>query len=181
MVEKFYKIKNDKLDKEVVFYKNESKKRNELIISFFKTHGIEGSEYYISGNGFCNTPFEEEDKMKIILCISEENADKFAQHLKKKSICPRTVQFKKSSKILKEFQQKCVEKKIIINLERIRVGEYFEELQYGGYSTDGLYEKDGDYYLKISTTKFETLTPNTTGFEEIKGSEFYKIKEGDVS
>lgn len=177
MVEKFYKISNESLAKEVDFYINENKKRNTLIKEFFEKHGIEGNVYYITANGLCNKAYKEELKNNIKLCIGLNNAEKFSEHLKKNSICPDTVELKKSSKILKDFQNECVKRNIIINLLRVNVGEYFKELGYGGYSTSGLHQKDGYYYLKISTTKFESITPNSKGFEEIKGSEYYTISE----
>lgn len=36
---------------------------------------------------------------------------------------------------------------------------------------------DEKYYLYISSNNVDSITPNTEGFEEIKGSEFYRVKE----
>lgn len=177
MVEKFYKIKNNRLEKEVIFFREENKKRNELIRDFFEKHGIVGTSYYMSADGLFNRSVEEYKKSGIRLCIGLENTEKFADQTIKNSICPETIQFKKSSKILKDFQQECVNRQVVINLQCIEMGLYFKELRYGGYSTDGLHEKDGFYYLKISTSKFDSITPAEDGFEEIKGSEYYTVKE----
>lgn len=177
MVEKFYKISNDLLRKEVSFYTEENKKRNNLIKEFFEKHGIEGSVYYMSANGTCNRAFSEELKDNIKLCIGLNNAEMFSKHIKKNSMCPDTLELKKSSNILKDFQNECIKRNIIVNLMKINVGHYFKELEYGGYSAGGLYHKDGFYYLKITTTDFKTITPKYEGFEEIKGSEYYSVVE----
>lgn len=177
MVEKFYKINNGSLVKEIKCYQEETKKRNQLIREFFDKHGIEGHAYYISANGFCNSAFKDELKHNIRLCIEPENANKFSEQLKKYSLCPDTVEFKKSSKVLKDFQNECVKRSIIINLMRVDIGQYFRELGLGGFSTGGVHEKEGFYYLKITTLKFNSITPKYDGFEEIKGSEYYSILE----
>lgn len=181
MVEKFYRVNNKSLAKEVDFYIKENKKRNTLIKEFFEKHGIEGDVYYITANGLCNKAYKDELKSNIKLCIGLNNAEKFSDHLKKNSICNDTVELKRSSKILKDFQNECIKRSIVINLERVGVGHYFKELEYGGFSTGGLHAKDGYYYMKISTTKFGSITPKYDGFEEIKGSEYYAVVESSQS
>lgn len=85
--------------------------------------------------------------------------------------------FRANSKTLKEFQNLWIEKNIVINNHSIREGDYFKELHLGGYLVSR-FKYENKLYLKISTTKYETITPDDdTGFTEIKGSEFYKALE----
>ena len=66
---------------------------------------------------------------------------------------------------------------IVINNYSISEGDYFKELHLGGYSVSR-FKYENKLFLKISTTKYETVTPDDdTGFAEIKGSEFYKALE----
>ncbi len=83
--------------------------------------------------------------------------------------------FRKNSAILKEFQDLCIQKKLVINLDFPMERDYFKELLLGGYSV-ARFEYDGKYYLKIETDK-KSITPISDGFDEIKGSEFYAAKE----
>ena len=77
--------------------------------------------------------------------------------------------------LLKEFQEECIEKEIVINLWYPRIGDYFQEIQYGGYKSSN-FEYEGITYLSIDAD-VDSLTPKEDGFTEIKGSEFYKALE----
>ena len=143
---------------------------------------IAGHAYHIGGNGFCNRPFEDFEKHSIRLYVEdcEENNAKFGKELLKpvNIFCDSDVMmrsFRANSKTLKQFQELCIERKIIINNHPVREGDYFKELRYGGYSVTR-FEHDGKCYLNVKTNKNE-ITPESDGFTEIKGSEYYKALE----
>lgn len=183
-MEKFYIVTNEKFLKKIGDYREHEEERRIVTNNFFENKGIVGEEYYISGNGFVNRPFKEHEKNGIRLYISDcdENNQKFGKELLKptKLFCDSDVlmrKFRANSKTLKEFQDLCIEKNIVINNRPIREGDYFKELHLGGYSVSR-FEYENKLYLNISTTKYETITPdNSAGFIEIKGSEFYKALE----
>lgn len=183
-MEKFYIISNKKFLKEIDDYKKQQEERRLLIKDFFKNKGIGGEEYHISGDGPVNCPFKEYEKHDIRLYITDcdENNQKFGKELLKPNrlFCDSDIlmrKFRANSKTLKEFQDLCIKKKVVVNNRPIREGNYFKELHLGGYSVSR-FEYENKLYLKISTTKYETITPDdNTGFTEIKGSEFYKVLE----
>lgn len=177
-MEKFYVVTNEDFLSSIKKYKDAESERRQLITRFFEENGIDGDLYYIGGTGCVGVPFEKYSKKDINLCISntENNSSKFANQLKKDILDPDMRQFKKSSSILKEFQDICVKDGIVINNHDVRVGDCFAELAYMGYSLMK-FEHDGKYYLYISTNKVDPITPLYDGFEEIKGSEFYRVKE----
>ena len=183
-MEKFYIVTNEKFLKEIDDYRKHEEERRILVNNFFENKGIVGEEYYISGDGFVNRPFKEHEKNNIRLYISDcnENDQKFGKELLKptKLFSDSDVlmrKFRANSKTLKEFQNLCIEKNIVINNHSIREGDYFKELHLGGYSVSR-FKYENKLFLKISTTKYETVTPDDdTGFAEIKGSEFYKALE----
>jgi hypothetical protein len=173
MIEKFYEVDNKEIISEYSFYKDEIKRTNIFIKDFFKQYNIEGMEYYIRGDGSCNTPFKECDKKNIVLYVEKYcNEEKFEEYFCKNTKLYPLVSFKKTSKLLKDFQNKCIKNNIIINLLDFRIGEYFERLQNGGYSSI-CFIMNGKMFVKISTNKVEILRPTKDGFKEIKGSEFY--------
>ena len=183
-MEKFYIVTNEKFLKEIDDYRKHEEERRILVTNLFENKGIAGKEYHISGDGFVNCPFKEHEKHNIRLYIAhcDENNQKFGKELLKptKLFCDSNVlmrKFRANSKTSKEFQDLCVEKEIVINNHPIQEGDYFKELHLGGYSISR-FEHENKLYLKISTTKYETITPDdSTGFIEIKGSEFYKALE----
>ena len=183
-MEKFYIVTNEKFLKEIDDYRKHEEERRALVNDFFENKCIVGEEYHIGGDGFVNRPFEEYEKHNIRLYIADcdENNQKFGKELLKptKLFSDSDVlmrKFRANSKTLKEFQDLCIEKDIVINNHPIREGDYFKELHLGGYSVSR-FEYENKLYLNISTTKYETITPyDDTGFTEIKGSEFYKALE----
>ena len=183
-MEKFYIVTNEKFLKEIDDYRKHEEERRILVNNFFENKGIAGKEYHISGNGFVNRPFKEYDKHNIRLYITDcdENNQRFGKELLKqtKLFCDSDTlmrKFRANSKTLKEFQDLCIEKNIVINNYSISEGDYFKELHLGGYSVSR-FKYENKLFLKISTTKYETVTPDDdTGFAEIKGSEFYKALE----
>lgn len=183
-MEKFYIVTNEKFLKEINDYRKHEEERRIVANNFFKEKGITRKEYYINGDGSVNRPFKDFEKYSIRLYIADcdENNQKFGKELLKptKLFCDSNVlmrKFRANSKTLKEFQNLCIEKEIVINNHPIREGDYFKELHLGGYSILR-FEYGNKLYLKISTTKYETITPDdNTSFTEIKGSEFYKALE----
>lgn len=177
-MEKFYIVTNTEVLAEVKRIKEAESGRRNLINRFFDEKGIDGESYYIGGSGSVGKPFLERSKGDISLHIkdTENNRIKFASQLKKDVLDYNMRSFKKSSKILKEFQDKCIKEEIIINNHDIRFGDYFNEFQYLGYSSMR-FELNGKYYLYLSSSKVDSITPTCEGFEEIKGSEFYEAKE----
>lgn len=175
-MEKFFIVTNEQFLKEIDDFKENERIRNDFIKEFFEEHGIYGSAYYIRGDGCVNVPFKDYEKKNINLYIgkSEENTEKFGKQLKKPVRFDDgyyLYAFRKDSSILKEFQQACVDKGIVINNHWHREGDYFNELRMGGYSVTR-FSFDGKYYLHMETQK-NGITPRYDGFEEIKGSEFY--------
>ena len=83
--------------------------------------------------------------------------------------------FRANSKTLKEFQNLCIEKSIVINNHPICEGDYFKELHMSGYDVSR-FEYDGKMYLRMNTSK-SSITPEYDGFEEINGSEFFRALE----
>ena len=84
--------------------------------------------------------------------------------------------FRANSKTLKEFQNLCIERNIVINNHPIRVGDYFRELHMGGYSISR-FEYNGKMYLRMYASRYDDITPEQEGFNEIKGSEYFKSLE----
>ena len=83
--------------------------------------------------------------------------------------------FRTNSTITKEFQQRCIDEKIIINLYRPNIRDYFKSIKFSR-TISTLIKVEDAFYLKISSEDFEKDdTPEY--FTEIKASEFYKIKE----
>lgn len=181
-MEKFYIVTNADFLNEIKDYNVHDEERRKLINEFFDEKGIAGHAYHIGGNGFCNRPFEDFEKHNIRLYVEdcEENNVKFGKELLKPAniFCDSDVimrSFRANSKTLKEFQELCIERKIIINNHPVREGDYFKELRYGGYSVTR-FEHDGKCYLNVKTKK-DGITPESDGFTEIKGSEYYKALE----
>lgn len=182
-MERFYIVTNEKFLKEIRDFRVRVKERKLLINDFFDKKGIANESYHICGDGFINEPFKEYKKKDIRLYVEDckENNEKFGKELLKpiKLFCDSDVMFRKfraNSKTLKEFQDLCIERNIVINNHPIYVGDYFKELHFGGYSITR-FEHDEKYYLRISTGITDTITPEYDGFMEIKGSEFYRALE----
>lgn len=182
-MEKFYIVSNERFLKEISDFKIHSEERQKLIDEFFDEKGIGGELYHISGNGIINEPFTDFQKGDIRLYIEdcEENSQKFGKELLKptKLFCDSNVmmrKFRANSKTLKEFQNLCIERNIVINNYPIREGYYFKELHMGGYSVSR-FKYDGKVYLRMHTSSHSDITPEHEGFNEIKGSEFYRALE----
>lgn len=179
-MEKFYVVTNEDYLKELHRDEVIEKSRREFIKDFFNRIGISGNHYYMRGNGNVNVAFKENTKSNIELYIDDvqENSEKFGNQLNKpKMFVGQSMRkFKKGCKILKQFQDECIEKEIVINAYPMRCGDYFKETGMGGYSITR-FKCNGKQYLRMSTNCYNSLTPCENGFEEIKGSEFFKALE----
>ena len=175
---KFYMIKNKKILDAVAIYKKNYKERNKFIVDFYSSHGIDGNQYYLGGDGPINKPFTDTWKKHIVLHVENttNNLSKFATEFKRSRKFDDLYEFKKTSKILKEFQEECINKKVIINLEKVYWGDYFKDLCYKLYSYT-TFSYDGILYLGITCNSLEQFEPKCDGVIEINGSEFYKKLE----
>lgn len=175
-MEKAFKIsKEHDFYKRLENYRNLVKSQKEFVFSFLEEKGVESQAYYAGGTGLCNRPFAEWKKRDIELGIfaTDDDLEKFGKQLCKPSNNNLSY-FKKNSKILKEFQDRCIEKEVVVNICKPSVREYFPSLEYFGFSSM-LLEKEDCLYLKIECDKVKDL--NTTEFTEIKMSEFYREQE----
>lgn len=158
-------------------YKPLELKQRNFVNDFMNEKGIEADKYMVSGNGFVNTPFEEFNKSEISLNIvpTENDIKNFSKLLKNPNNNHGLCGFKKNSSISKEFAQKCVDNKIVINLCIPREGEYFRDLGFRKYKSQ-YFNHNGIFYLKIESDYLKKDdTPK--GFVEIKQSEYYLAKE----
>lgn len=179
-MQKFFIVKNEQYLREIEEYKRNIKSQSDFIKTFFASKEINGDGYYMRGDGSVNAPFTERGKNRICLYIDdcESNNERFGAQLKKARRFDDgnyLRAFRKDSSILKEFQNLCIEKEIVINVHYHREGDYFKELHLGGYSARRFFY-EGDFYLSIESGK-ESITPESDGFVEIKGSEFYQAFE----
>lgn len=176
-MEKYYIVKNINFQNQIKLDKENEKTQKKFVNNFFEENEISGNLYYLCGTGLCNMPFRDYEKENIRLYIedNEKNNEIFGKQLKKSKI-DGLKQFRKNSELLKRFQDACIEEQIIINLRGIRPGDWFKETELGGYRSQ-IFEWDGNIYLKIEKRSVDSITPIYEGFEEIRGSEFYKALE----
>ena len=82
---KFYMIKNQKILDAVAIYKKNYKERNKFIVDFYSSHGIDGNQYYLGGDGPINKPFTDTWKKHIVLHVENttNNLSKFATEFKR--------------------------------------------------------------------------------------------------
>ena len=85
MVQKFYKITNEKYLNELNHQKEVDVERSNFITKIFNEYGIEGKLYKLSGDGGVDCPFRKFEKSDIRLYIedTEYNRNKFNKHFKK--------------------------------------------------------------------------------------------------
>lgn len=172
----FIATKESKWLKDYNNYREKAKQQRKFADEFFKEKGIDGQHYLISGNGMMNRPFEEFGKKNIRLSIepTENNLDKFEKILSKVGkygLC----EFRKNSSINKEFQQRCIDEKVVINLWEPDIRDYFKNLRWKGCSYQGFKYK-GTWYMKLES-EFLKEDDTPEGFKEIKASEYYMVKE----
>jgi hypothetical protein len=178
-MEKFYIVKNEQYLKSVERDNEINKTRNEFVKDFFERHEIEGNKYFLRGDGRMNVPLSEDAKSSIALSIedTEKNRERYGNQFKK-SRMEGMCDLRKTSALLKELQEECIKKQVVINIWETRTGDYFKELGFGGYSIRRFIISD-DMYLSINTNNHRNsdITPKNEGFLEIKASEFYLARE----
>lgn len=157
-------------------YLEKAKQQREFVNKFFREKGIESEEYMVGANGFMNVPFEERNKSNISLSIkpTENDLEKYGKTINKPGkygLC----KFRKTSAILKEFQEECIDKRVPINLWEPDIRDYFEHLHWNRCSQRG-FKYEGNWYIKIES-EFLKEDDTPQGFKEIKASEYYMVKE----
>jgi len=153
-----------------------TKKQKEFVYGFLKEKWIEATEgYYLTGDGFVNVPYKDHEKGDITLYIvpTESDLEKFGKMLKK-PIQEKLQGFKKNSAIMKELANKCIEEKVIININEPWLRDYFK-LSWQAYNSSRFSCEEG-LFIKINSDQLKA-EDNPEGFEEIKLSEFYGIVE----
>lgn len=177
MEKAFIITKESKYSKELDNYIDLCNQQKKFINKYFAENNIEANAYHMGGNGIVNCPFKQSDVKDIYLSIepTENDLIKFEKMLCKKNeygLC----RFKKSSSLLKDFAQRCIDEKVVINLWQPRISNYFKSISYKGCGmtrfvlNDVMYMKIDSDYLKDSEVP--------KGFIEIKLSEFYlKLEE----
>ena len=180
-MEKYYIVNDKEVLKEIEDYRNMVKGQYRFIKKIFEREGIAGMEYYMQGSGLCNRAFSDYEKHKISLYIvpSTENTDKFGKQLCKPVVFDdgsEMARFRKTSAVLKRFQDEAVKEGVVVNILKPEIGRYFKEFEYGGCGYQ-CFAINGKTYLKVSTERYNSITPRKEGFEEVKASEFYEARE----
>lgn len=163
--------------KDLKDYHKKAQHRYDKVRSFLKLHNIEATGIYLRGDGFCNCAFNEDNKNEIELAIvpTEEDENLLKGILGKEY--EEGLRFlRRNSKIMREFQQYCVDEKIIINLNKPDLWDYFKSFRFEKYSR-AIFRLDDVYYLKVSSELLkEDDIPK--GMTPIKLSEYYtKLEE----
>ncbi len=172
----FIVSKESELHKDLDKYNDLVTSQRTFINRFFNEYGIESDLFLISGNGSVNVPFDERGKSDIKLRIkpTENDIEKYGKVLSKPNehgLCS----FKKNSKLAKEFAQKCIDEKIVINAYKPRIGDYFKSIGFYGCTVSS-FRLDDVLYLKVHSDFLkEDDTPD--GFTEIRKSQYYKATE----
>ena len=174
-MEKCFIVTNNDFLEKIKRYKEIRKSRTEFINKFFDENGIESEMYCFDGSGISNEPCSEfrKDSIRLFIEDTQVNREKYGLQLKKGSINGMLC-FRKKSEILKKFKIACIDSGVVLNLEKIRPGDYFQELRMGGYSHQQ-FEYKNKMYLRINTDAYgnKTITPIEDGFSEIKTSAYY--------
>lgn len=143
-----------------------------FINDFFDRYGIESNSYKMGGDGGVGIPFFERDKDKIYLAIipTKNDLEQFGKQLRKpndKGAC----YFKKSSKVLKAFQQECIDNQIVVNTHYVDLRFYFKTMKWFGYhSSIAPYE---DTWLVKVASDYLAEDDVPEGFIPMKLSEFH--------
>ncbi|HID0795987.1 TPA: hypothetical protein ACXDAB_003424 [Clostridium botulinum] len=175
MEKAFIVNKESELYKDIEQYRKLENQQREFINKFFKENGIEANQYRVSGDGFCNVPFEKYEKTIALRIIpTDKDKEKFSKVLNKPD--ERCLQaFRKTSKIAKEFRKQIIDNHIVVNLYQPRIGDYFESIRWMGCNFS-LFEHKNIMYLRVNS-EFLKEDDIPKGLKEIKLSEFYKAQE----
>lgn len=177
MEKAFIITKDSEYSKELDEYIDLSNQQKKFINKYFAENSIEATTYHMSGNGGVNSCFDDYEKHEISLSIepTENDSIRFLGMLRKKNeygLC----KFKKNSSLLKDFAQRCIDEKVVINLWQPRISDYFKSIRYRGCGMTRFVLND-IMYMKIDSDYLDDKeVPD--GFIEIKLSEFYiKLEE----
>ncbi|ENJ9653510.1 hypothetical protein AB2T14_001118 [Clostridium botulinum] len=175
MEKAFIVSKESELFKDIEKYRKLEKQQREFINKFFKENNIEANQYRVSGDGFCNVPFEDyEETITLYIIPTDKDKEKFGKMLNKPG--KRYLQaFRKTSKIAKDFRKQIVDEHIVINLDQPRIGDYFKSISWFGCNFS-LFEHKNIMYLRVNSEALKE-DDNPKGLTEIKLSEFYKVQE----
>ncbi|HDK7158454.1 TPA: hypothetical protein PTV43_003661 [Clostridium botulinum] len=175
MEKAFIVSKESELYKDIEQYRKLENQQREFINKFFKENDIEANQYRVSGDGFCNVPFEEyEETITLYIIPTDKDKEKFSKVLNKPG--KRYLQaFRKTSKIAKDFRKQIVDEHIVINLDQPRIGDYFKSISFYGCGFT-VFEHENCVYLRVESN-FLKEDDNPNGFKEIKLWEFYKMQE----
>lgn len=174
----FIATKESEYYKVLMDHKANVKKQMDFVIKYLAEIGIESTKYYMHGNGVVNLPFKEWEIGNIRLSIiptkkDEENFNKKLLKADKHGL----RQFRKTSKICKEFARKCIDEKIIINTHEPRISDYFKSLEYGLFGASYTrFLRENVFYIKMEHERLK-VDDTPEGFKEIKLSEYYKVLE----
>lgn len=158
-MEKFFRVKHgSKVDTTMRAEKTERKKFFEFYEKFREKHGIQAKEVYIANN--------------LGIGATVEDIEKFGSQLKMDK-----QWFRKNSHINKEYQEGLKEHGIKIDLAR-GVGAWgYGVMAMGRHTTTKMYDEENDTYYYAYDGNEDDLQFHEDDFEEIKGSEWYAIKE----
>ena len=120
----------------------------------------------------CNCSFDDFDKVGIRLYIVPTEADilKFGSNLFKPN-SDGSTSFRKGCKVLKAFQQYCVDNEVIINIYQPDLRDYLKSIDWAGYRRELTVCEDG-YYLKVQSELLKE-DDNPEGFIPMKLSDYY--------
>lgn len=173
-MERAFKIKKESgIYKDYQEYLKMINFQKQCVFKFMEDHDIEAEQYYLYGEGLCDIPFEESNKQKIKLGIIPTENDKIKLGRILSKPYHDLYMLRKNSKLNKEFQDYAIEKQFVINIIKPKIGNYFESMY--TYSSSIVVDKKENWYVKIESDFLGDEIPQ--GLEEIKMSEFYKIKE----
>ena len=96
-------------------------------------------------------------------------------HILLKPMLNGLSQFRRNGKISRDFQQYCVDNKVIINIFQPDLRDYLKSIDWAGYKRQ-MIECDEGYYLKVTSELLKEYD-NPKGFIPIPMSEFYKKLE----
>ncbi|CEP45762.1 Uncharacterised protein [[Clostridium] sordellii] len=157
-MEKYFRIKDEcRFKKDYFDYMGNSKMLNDFIKEFFDKNDIETSKYYLN-----------EEQLYIV--PTESDMCKFDKQLNKPKEKGLRA-FKKNSRVNKAFVNKLKEN----DLKILRKPQLWMYIDFIGRMSTQTFIKNSEIYAKVETDyKF---IYSTEYFEEIKASEYYKIKE----
>lgn len=156
-MEKFYIVKEgSRLHSDYWEWRKSVSENNKIVIDFFQQHGIEATKYWISSN-------------QIGIIPTENDLNKFESQFTKYALEDGLCLFRRNSVIGKAWIKQAVDIKV---LHKPSPSWYNSVIV--GRSSSRLFDHNGILYCSYHAEKVEM--PEDM-FEEIKGSDFYKIME----